>query len=114
MSTEEEKFARLPKWAQARIEVLEMRLREANERLSIGPEDSDTFADPYEHQTTKPLGTGALIRFALDGLPAKDCRQHLDARLQDGLLLIRGSDSIRLFPQSSNVVQIQLGRAQYR
>ena len=56
---------KLPKWAQSKIRVLEMRLREAQEALAYGPEDSTTWLDPYS-TTPRPFGD-ATVSFKVDG-----------------------------------------------
>ena len=56
-------FDRLPKWARTEIERLRRDLADAKERLAAGPENSNTFADPYLDK--KPLGTDTTVEFRL-------------------------------------------------
>lgn len=67
-NTMSEDITRLPKWAQTKIEVLEMRVREARDRetaMFANPADTDTlFFDAY-HYNPRPLPKGTRVRFLL-------------------------------------------------
>lgn len=98
--------ARLPVWAQREIERLERDLASARAKLAVGPEDSDTFADPYSADR-RPLGRGTTIEFVLD-----DDRDRIRVRLdQDSrgrvyLDVNASSSCLTLQPRSSNAIEI--------
>lgn len=101
---------KLPKWAQDRIRVLEMRVAEAAAREATGPEDSNTFANPYgdmtEGSAATPLGKDELIRFVIDG----DKRKHFDVRLDGHELQVHGSWGLVLRGSSTNLFYMELDR----
>jgi len=55
-------ITKLPRWAQDRIGKLERDLAAERRKLSAGPENSDTFADPYA-SAPRPLGRHTRIQF---------------------------------------------------
>jgi hypothetical protein len=93
----------LPKWAQRELASLEADLAAARAALSVGPDDADTFADPYA-DPPRPIGRGGLIRFG--GL----WPYAFDARLVGGALEIRGEGAISVRPQASNVIVVEVTR----
>lgn len=106
MSTSDsQRFDRLPKWAQTRINTLEANLVGVQAKLSAGPTDSDTFADPYS-SAPRPLGTGTRIEFRFYAGPGGS----LIAHLIDGRLRIQGGDRITILPSHSNTIDIEMGR----
>ena len=101
------RLEKLPKWAQDEISRLERDLAYWQERASIGPDESNTFAHPYSEFPT-PLGMDAQIEFRSRGPgPGKKLRVMLDSH---GDLDVNGDDSIMIFPYSGNGVKIRLGR----
>jgi hypothetical protein len=107
-----EQIAKLPKWAQRHIRLLEQNLASERKRLARGPADSDTFASPYGN-TPQPLGRHTLIRLALFGgdLHARyiDVRTDVDHRKQPHVYVM-ASDGLLIEPQSSNTVRLRLIR----
>jgi hypothetical protein len=99
-----EDTARLPKWAQRRLQKLENDVAFYTAELAEGPENSDTFADPHSDTARRPLGTGTLIRFAITKRDDGSVRDYIDARLDGDTLEIRASRRLTITPQSSNVV----------
>lgn len=100
-----EDLSRLPKWARHRIERLEADNASLRAKLEAGPEDSDTFADPYG-EPPRPLGAGAHVRFG--GL---DSRKTFDVYIRDGELWIQVNDDGErpaVFPQSTNTIRVGL------
>jgi hypothetical protein len=97
----------LPKWAQTEIQRLQRNESSYIARLSAGPEDSDTFADPYS-DARRPLGKGTSIEFDLDGTKV---RVRLD-RTHDGTpyLDVNGVDGLAVYPRASNSVMIRVER----
>ena len=97
----ENDVTKLPIWAQGRIRIAEMRLREAEEKINtlFVTKDTDTFwaegIDPM-----KPLPKGGRVRFCLGP------RQHIDVRIEEGRIDVNGSDTVVVYPLSSNLVQI--------
>lgn len=106
-----ENFDRLPKWAQQRIETLEANVDYWKKKATAGPENSNTFVTTHGLEVDQPLGTGPTVRFMLKGEVAHAWRNSVDARVtKEGRLLLMGTDSIAVFPQSSNVVEVELRR----
>lgn len=103
MARPERDISKLPKWAQNEIERLQHNLDSAHKRLAAGPEDSDTFADPY-YDTPRPLGCGTAIEFRV----GPDWNQKFQARLIGEKLQIHGGDTIVVLPHASNVVSLEL------
>ena len=95
--------SKLPKWAQQEIDRLERDLVSAYEKLSIGPQDSNTFADIYS-SAPRPLGKSPNIDFVF----GEKWSQKFQARLEGDTLRVSGGNSIAVFPQSSNVVSIKV------
>lgn len=113
--TDEEmaRFERLPKWAQEKINGLKRDLQRANENivsLNEGPQDSDTFANPYSDLNRKPLGKGTTIGFYVDRQHGerKYFKVEIDKDNEGQFLEIYGSNSFLIEPRSSNVIQIRL------
>jgi hypothetical protein len=61
---EDEKFNRLPKWAQTEIRRLREDVVYYKKKASVGPEGSNTFLDPYS-EVAKPLGENPTIGFGI-------------------------------------------------
>lgn len=86
-----EDLTRLPKWAQRKIAGLEQALTSRDRliaELTAGPDDSNTFADPYYPGGggMRPLGNSPLIRFG-----GQDYCQTFDVQFEDGELTLRGN-----------------------
>lgn len=94
-------FDNLPKWAKQEIARLERDVEHYKETLRVGPEDSNTFANPYSGAPT-PLGKDTIILFQA---PAGDIRVRLDER---GRLEIHGGSGIAIHPRATNTVSIQV------
>lgn len=75
----------LPKWVQEGIENLMRDNDSLRKKLAVGPENSDTFAEPYA-DPPKPLGRNAHIRYG--GL---DFHRTFDVNYADGQLYVRGN-----------------------
>lgn len=103
-----EQFDRLPKWAQREIDRLTMRLREASERLSAGPGDSNVFAHPYCDNPT-PLGRDTMVKFVMG--EASGDALHVGI-FEDGLR-VYGHRGIVIQPRARNAVDVRFsqGRA---
>ena len=102
-------LAKLPRWAQQEIDRLKRNEEHYLKKLNAGPEDSDTFADPYA-SGKRPLGRGTLIEFVL-GQNKHGRDQSVRVRteqLRDGtvLLNVSGSDGLTVYPRASNSIEI--------
>lgn len=97
-----EQRARLPKWAQQEIDRLERDLDDARAKLSAGPEDSDTFADPYSEQARRPLGQGPTIMFKLGERNEIRCRVEHDHRGRAYLDVNASSGRLAILPRAGN------------
>lgn len=96
---------KLPKWAQSEICRLERDLATAYEKLTAGPEDSNTFADPYG-EAERPLGDSPNIVFKWGDRHT----ERITVRLEGESLSIQGGDQIMVHPRASNSVYIKIGR----
>lgn len=85
------------------LEVAQMRVREANERISVlfgkAPTNTFTSTTALEYQ---PLLPNANIKFALPGIG-----NIIQAQIRNGWLQIMGDTQVEIMPQSSNVIQIR-------
>lgn len=104
MPPPERDLSKLPKWARQEIERLRADLAYTQEKLSAGPADSDTFADPYSN-APRPLGCGTAIEFRF----GNDWSQKFQARLIGDKLQINAGNTLVVFPHASNVVSIGAG-----
>lgn len=107
--TQREDITRLPKWAQQRIITLENSVAYHKAKLAEGPEHSDTFADP--HGTPRPLGKSAMVEFVFSTREDGSSKDYVSARKEGNKLVIYGSDSIAIYPASSNLAYVKLGRS---
>lgn len=101
--------SRLPKWAQDRIASLERDVEHLRATLAVGPEDSDTFCDPYLDQ--RPLGRGQTIRFVLDRRADHRPDVYIDAKLdaEGGCVAIRCADgSLAITPTHANEILVRV------
>lgn len=97
-----EDITRLPKWAQRQITSLMQQVASKDRQiaeLTAGPEDSNTFADPYfpGGKGMRPLGASPMIRFG-----GTDYCQTFDVQFEDGGLTLRGNS------MSSNTMPVLL------
>lgn len=101
---------KLPKWAQNLIYKLERDLESAHAKLSAGPEDSNTIADPHS-DPFRPLGTDTTIRFKV----GEEWHEYIDVRVRtdhkgESYIYLMGGDSISIEPESSNTATVRLRR----
>ena len=97
--------SKLPKWAQREIGRLERDLAAAHAKLAAGPEDSNTFAEPYA-AAPRPLGTSPHIRFVLGDGP-DDWGAVIDAFIEGDHVVIRGGNGITVRPWAGNVLHVK-------
>jgi hypothetical protein len=107
---------KLPVWARHRLQKLEADNRYMADKLAEGPENSDTFADPFS-ELSRPLGQGPTIRFTLDGKPAEDSRDYIEAYLDhdskgEPFVRISSVEGLMFLPSSSNVAYVRTARRQ--
>jgi hypothetical protein len=91
--------------------LTERELASAKRTLAEGPAESNTFVNRYG-DAPRPLGTGTGIQFVVEGYSDGAPRVYFEAKLDSdrNVLTIYGSDSLAVFPQSSNVVNVKLQR----
>lgn len=106
MTAPEDDYSRLPKWAQRRLEMLEESVASLRAHLEAGPDDSDTFADPY-YDSPRPLGNGTMIRFG-------DSEGAFYVHLEDGALSVTAqsmwASELVIKPRSDNSVRLEMPR----
>lgn len=106
----------LPAWARQMIQDLEVQVAQKDAeiaRLSAGPEDSDTFADPFGDSPV-PLGRRAMVRFG--GRSSVDDCFDVEMRGTDLYVLVNGTTTeTAIIPQSNNTTRVRkLPRARGR
>lgn len=92
---------KLPKWAQQELGRLERDLEHAQARLAEGPENSNTFADPYA-DSPRPLGEGTLIEYRF----GESWGEKFSVRLEGDKLYVMGGSTLSIYPQSSNTFRV--------
>lgn len=100
------RVARLPKWAQDRIKLLESNVVHLERQLATGPADSNAFLNPYSESPT-PLGKNPVVAYG----PHGDLKEFT-VQFKDGELTIQGlapsyTDYLAVLPQSGNQVLIK-------
>lgn len=96
--------SKLPKWAQQEIDRLKRDLTDALDEIAAGPEDSDTFANPYSN-APRPLGKEPTIEFVLDNSDMFRTRV-VRVRKDGDRLYVNGGDLLTIYPRSSNSLEI--------
>ena len=101
-TTEEEKIAKLPVWAQALISQYKFDAKHWKAKaLAATGEEGETNTRLRDGMETHGLPPGSVIRFG-------DDENFLDVYLYHGDLNVMGSQGIALFPGAANVVRIKL------
>lgn len=103
----EHNYDKLPKWARMDLERLEKTVEHLRDRLNVGPEDSDTFAEPYV--TPQPLGKGQRIRFHL----SKDGHEYVEAyvfteRSGRRTVSVSANAILQIEPRASNCANLRI------
>ena len=101
MRRHEGDVTKLPKWAQSKIRVLEMRLKEAHEELAEGDEASNTILNPYSGALARKLGVSPSVAFLVAG---GEIRCRVDGGVLD--VLVIGRDTA-IHPLSGNHFQVR-------
>ena len=96
----QENLSKLPKWAQERIRVLEMRLQETRGTIKAMFPDSTSNVF-WRGETHHPLPLNSLIRFFLDGKP-------VDVRIEREKLYINGASGLNVKPVATNAIYVEL------
>jgi hypothetical protein len=105
MALTPEQLDRLPKAVQNHIRSLEDKVGHLTERLSVGPEDSLVFADPYG-RPPRPLGREVTVRFAW-GTPPGGTDVYVDVCVEDGALLVRSDHPLVVAPGAANNLTVR-------
>ena len=99
-------ITKLPKWAQSRIQRLERDIAFYQERLAEGPENSDTFAEPYA-TPPRPLGRETTVELRLgDNGEAIHVRTERDTRGRRSVYVYGSNMHLSVQPLSSNTLRI--------
>lgn len=101
-----EREAKLPKWARDELGRLRRDLEHERERLAQGPEDSDTFADPYS-DTPRPLGRKAHIEFRFAEREGVQCYIDHDHNGKPFLYVYGTGIYLAVEPSSANTLRIR-------
>lgn len=100
-------YAALPKWARQEIARLTRDLESARAQLAAGPEESNTFADPYS-EAPRPLGKDTTIEFHVGD---NKLRVRIDRTSRgDEYIDVNGGDMLQIEPRASNGVMIRMRR----
>ena len=103
----EEQLAKLPAYVRNEIERLVADGSSMERALRAGAEDSNTFLEPYNPQTRRPLGKDPVILFRTgDGM------KGFTVQFKNEELLVQGmapsyEDHLAVFPMSGNYVAIK-------
>jgi hypothetical protein len=99
-------IAKLPQWAQNRIRKLESDNADLQALLNEGPEDSNTFADPYSDLHRKPLGRDTDVAFYVNEREYFKVGLTKDGELDVYTTASPGAFSIK--PRASNAIVLTL------
>lgn len=107
---DQERLDRLPKHAREEIVLLRSNVAHLERKLSVGPENSNAFLDPYS-STPRPLGINPVIKF-VTGTGEEDTLEGFHVQFVDGELRIQGvapryDDYLAVLPMSGNYVAIR-------
>jgi len=97
--------SKLPKWAQREIERQERDIAYLQGKLAAGPENSDTFADPYSEGAMRPLGRGTTVEFRIN--PQSKIRCRVMNTHRGPVLDVNGDVGIYIEPTASNAIRIR-------
>lgn len=96
----------LPKWAQGELNLLRMRLQEAQKRIDElnGVAETDTIANPYaEYPQNLPSGTSIEFRLG------SDIDEFIRARVTKGRTLdLNAGTGISVLPRGSTAIEIAI------
>lgn len=106
--SDDQRFLKLPKWAQGEIRRLNSNVEWWKAKATVGPEDSDTFLGSYLEDDNKPLGKGQRVVFMLDNENVIEAK-NIDGKFVEVRASGRGSESINAQPHASNVLKIAAG-----
>jgi len=93
---------KLPKYAQNELKRLRHDLARAKRTLSAGPEDSNTFADPYMDR--RPLGKDEVIEFVLG--PGTD--NKIRVCVEGDSINLSGGTALQIEARASNAFSIRI------
>lgn len=93
------RMAKQPEWVREYVKTLYRQIRELQDQLETGPEDSNTFVvGLYGSRPDQPLGRSPHIRFQTGG-----DHEYIEAVLmEDGMVHIRASTMLGIMTQSGN------------
>jgi len=95
----EERFNKLPKWAQIEIQKLTSDLASANEKINALFYNGKTNTVIISGLDEMPLPNNSNIRFSWG-------KTHIDARIVDEELRIYGQSAIHIQPRATNTCYI--------
>lgn len=100
-----EDVTKLPKWAQEKIRLLEMRLAEARaENTEIAEGNTDTFVEGRLGLPDKYLPNRTEVTFRI----GPDRRNVIRVRNEKNHIYINGDDALMIEPWVTNVVKVRL------
>lgn len=112
-----QQVAKLPQWAQARIQWLESRVQQYEQELAAirgGRPDSPIQVTPGGVEPKYGLAEWASVRFRLGNrrYDAGDPRHWVEMRIRDdggtGVVELMGSSELSLYARSSNVLNVDV------
>ena len=100
-------IAKLPKWVQDHIRMLEMRLAESRHTIETMLPTAESNTTWQDGMDVKPLPNNSVIRFSLGPSPVDD---KIIVRIDTdrGDLYIQGGRMLQLMPEATNTVRVKL------
>ena len=97
-------ITRLPKWAQYRIAIAEMRVRESEERVAslFGQTETNTLWSDMTHDAYRPLPDHSTVKFMLG---RSYIEAHID-HLNNELHIYGSGTEMQVLPRAANSIYI--------
>lgn len=110
---------RLPMWAQAELERLELRLERLELRLAERTRERDALrANEPSHVAVNPggiedrvdfyLNDQDCVRFAFHGSTPDDWKNWIDVKIEDGRLFLHSAHQLTIHPHVTNAVYVEV------
>lgn len=109
MTTDAERFDRLPKWAQSEITRLKSNVNYWKAKATAGPDDSDTFVWNGLGDMT-PLGDSPTVAFYPKSIQRGGIESGFHARIDGKRLRVTspGAEMVLIHPSASNSFYVEV------